>query len=107
MCGLLYIGRMANMLKLSKAFSDKNRVKILKMLTDGAQNVSTVADKLNVEENLASHHLRVLFSLGLLRSQKKGRQVYYDLNRVKIVSFLKDLKQDAFFKEVLTEAMED
>ena len=44
---------MANMLKLSKAFSDKNRVKILKMLTVGAQNVSTVADKLNVEENLA------------------------------------------------------
>lgn len=98
---------MANLLRLSKAFSDKNRVKIIKMLTDGAKNVSTVADKLNVEENLASHHLRVLYSLGLLKSQKKGRQVFYDLNRVKLVTLLRDLKQNEFFRDVLTEAMEE
>lgn len=96
---------MANMLKFSKAFSDKNRVKILNMLTDGAKNVSTVADKLNVEENLASHHLRVLYSLGLLKSQKKGRQVFYDLNKTKMVTLIKDLKQNEFFREVLMEAM--
>ena len=98
---------MANILRLSKAFSDKNRVKILSMLTDGAKNVSTVADKLNVEENLASHHLRVLYSLGLLKSQKKGRQVFYDLNKTKMVNLLKDLKQNDFFREVLVEAMDE
>jgi ArsR family transcriptional regulator len=98
---------MANMLKLSKAFSDKNRVKILDMLTDGPKNVSSVADKLNVEENLASHHLRVLHSLGLLKNSKKGRQVFYDLNKVKLVTLLKDLKKNEFFREVLTEALEE
>lgn len=98
---------MANMLKLSKAFSDKNRVKILDMLTDGPKNVSSVADKLNVEENLASHHLRVLHSLGLLKNSKKGRQVFYDLNKPKIVTLLKDLKRNEFFREILTEALEE
>ncbi len=95
------------MLKLSKAFSDQNRVKILKMLSDGPKNVSTVADHLNVEENLASHHLRVLFSLGLLKNNKKGRQVYYDLNKAKIVKVLKDLQKNEFFREALLEAVEE
>jgi DNA-binding transcriptional ArsR family regulator len=45
--------------KVSKALSDKNRIKILHFLSDGQKNVSDVADRLNVEENLASHHLRV------------------------------------------------
>lgn len=98
---------MANMLKLSKAFSDQNRVKILKMLSEGPKNVSTVADQLNVEENLASHHLRVLYSLGLLKNNKKGRQVYYDLNKAKIVKVLKDLKKNEFFREALLEAVQE
>lgn len=98
---------MANILKLSKAFSDKNRVKILTMLSEGDKNVGTVADKLNVEENLASHHLRVLFNLGLLKNDKKGRQVFYGLNKKKLVRILRDLKQNDFFREALTEALEE
>jgi len=61
--------------KLSKALSDKNRLQILEFLSDGQRNVSDVADRLNVEENLASHHLRVLASLGFLKNDKKGREV--------------------------------
>lgn len=98
---------MANLLKISKAFSDKNRVKILDMLSDGSKNVSTVAERLNVEENLASHHLRVLYTLGFLKNNKKGRQVFYSLNRTKLITVLKDLKQNEFFREVLEEAVKE
>ena len=97
---------MVNVLRLSKAFSDRNRVKILTMLSDGDKNVGTVADKLNVEENLASHHLRVLFNLGLLSSSKKGRQVFYSLNKKKIINVMRDLKKNEFFREVMLEAVE-
>ena len=37
--------------KISKALSDKNRLKIIEFLSEGQKNVSSVADKLNVEEN--------------------------------------------------------
>ena len=57
--------------KLSKAFSDDNRIKVLKFLSDGPRNVTQVADRLDVEENLASHHLRVLAALGFLKNEKK------------------------------------
>lgn len=85
---------MFDLLKVSKAFSDKNRLKILSMLSNGSRNVGEVADSLKVEENLASHHLRVLAGLGFLRSNKKGREVYYGINRDKVDSVLNDLKKE-------------
>ena len=93
--------------KVAKAFSDKNRIKILKYLSDGQKNVSQVADRLNVEENLASHHLRVLAALGFLRNDKKGREVYYKINDVKFINLLKDLKKNPAFKDILLKALED
>ena len=93
--------------KLSKALSDKNRLQILEFLSDGQRNVSDVADRLNVEENLASHHLRVLASLGFLKNDKKGREVYYMLNEAKIVALLRDLRRNSRFKSMLQESLKD
>ena len=93
--------------KLSKALSDKNRLQILEFLSDGQRNVSDVADRLNVEENLASHHLRVVASLGFLKNDKKGREVYYMLNETKIVALLRDLKRNSRFKDMLQESLRD
>ena len=103
---MLYIEIM-NQDRVSKAFSDRNRIKILKFLSEGPQNVSSVAEKLNVEENLASHHLRVLAALGFLRNSKKGREVFYKINEVKIISLLKDLKRNEIFKDILIKALEE
>ncbi|EKD94726.1 MAG: hypothetical protein ACD_25C00249G0001 [uncultured bacterium] len=66
-----------------------------------------MADRLNVEENLASHHLRVLASLGFLKNDKKGREVYYRINETRFVALLKDLNRSKVFKEILLKALED
>jgi len=93
--------------KISKALSDKNRLQILEFLSDGQRNVSEVADRLNVEENLASHHLRVLAALGFLRNDKKGREVFYMLNEGRIVALLRDMKRNPRFKSILIESLKD
>lgn len=93
--------------KVSKAFSDGNRIKILHYLSEGPQNVSSVAEKLNVEENLASHHLRVLAAIGFLKNNKKGREVFYRINETKFISLLKDLKKNPVFEEILMKALEE
>lgn len=93
--------------KVSKAFSDKNRIKIVSFLSEGQKNVSEVADKLNVEENLASHHLRVLAALGFLKNDKKGREVFYKINDTKFISLIKDLKKNPIFKDLLLKALEE
>lgn len=93
--------------KVSKALSDQNRLKILQFLGDGQRNVSQVADRLNVEENLASHHLRVLAALGFLKNDKRGREVYYSLNETKFISLVKDLNRNPKFKELLIKSLKD
>ena len=93
--------------KVSKALSDQNRLKILQFLSDGQRNVSQVADRLNVEENLASHHLRVLASLGFLRNDKKGREVFYRLNETRLLSLMRDFKKNPKFRELLIEALKN
>ena len=93
--------------KVSKAFSDDNRLKILKYLCDGERNVTQVAEKLNVEENLASHHLRVLATLGFLKNDKKGREVFYRINDVKFISLIKDLKRSKVFREIILRALDE
>jgi len=102
---MLYISSMISSLKIAKAFSDKNRIKILEYLSSGQRNVSEVADKLNVEENLASHHLRVLASLGFLKNDKKGREVFYKLNESRIISLIRDLNKNDTFKQIFKEAL--
>ncbi|KKS16758.1 MAG: Transcriptional regulator, ArsR family [candidate division WWE3 bacterium GW2011_GWC1_41_7] len=98
---------MINVEKFSKAFSDKNRIKIIDYLSAGQRNVSEIADKLNVEENLASHHLRVLAGLGFLKNDKKGREVFYKINDTRFVNLIRDLKKNSAFKEILMRALEE
>ena len=96
---------MTDVTKISRALSDKNRLKILQMLTEGETNVGTVAENLRVEENLASHHLRVLASLGFLRSDKRGRQVFYSLDKEELTDLFRDLKKNPTFRDILEEAI--
>lgn len=91
--------------KISKAISDKNRIKILNYLIKGPQKVSSVSEKIDIEENLASHHLRILANLSLIKGTKKGREVFYNLNRPKIVSMVRDLLKNAFIKEIVLEVI--
>lgn len=93
--------------KVSKALSDKNRLKIIQFLSTGQKNVSEVADRLNVEENLASHHLRVLAALGFLKNDKKGREVYYKINESKFIALIKDLNRNPIFKDMVVKALEE
>jgi len=98
---------MVSLTKVSKAFSDNNRLKILEFLSAGQRNVTDVAENLKVEENLASHHLRVLADLGFLQNDKKGRQVFYRINEKKFVSLIKDISKNPAFKEILSQALEE
>jgi len=79
----------------------------LEFLSEGQRNVTDVAENLKVEENLASHHLRVLADLGFLQNDKKGRQVFYRLNEKKFVSLIKDISKNPAFKEILEAALNE
>lgn len=65
---------------LLQAIGEKNRIRIIECLWDGAKNVSELAKLLKIEIVNVSHHLGVLKSARLVQHEKKGRYVVYSLS---------------------------
>lgn len=66
--------------KLFKALSDKNRLRILKMLQLKPLCVCEITDILKLAASTVSQHLSILSDTGLIIADKDGKWVYYRLN---------------------------
>ncbi len=93
--------------KVVKGISDKNRIRILNLLLKDSWRVSDIAFELELEENLASHHLRTLQKNGMVKSTKKGREVYYAINKTKITSILRQIIKKPLIKEIVKELIKN
>jgi DNA-binding transcriptional ArsR family regulator len=62
-----------------KALSEPLRLRIVDLLREGPKNVSELAEALDVEMVIVSHHLNILFHAGLAEREKQGRFVEYRL----------------------------
>ena len=67
--------------KLLKVIAEENRLKILCLLKAGELCVCDIWENLGIPQNLASHHLKVLKSVGLIDSKKIGLKVNYFFNK--------------------------
>ena len=63
-----------------KIISEENRLKILCILQSGEKCVCEIWQFLNLSQNLASHHLKVLKDFDLISSKKEGLKVFYKLS---------------------------
>ena len=75
-----------------KIIAEENRLKTLRLLKDGKKCVSEIWQYLQIPQNLASHHLRILKTSGLISSQKEGLRVFYYLNRRTLRKNVRKLK---------------
>lgn len=65
---------------VGRAISDRNRIRILKMLEPGELCVCQITAILGLAPASASKHLSLLRMAGLLTHRKDGRWVYYRLS---------------------------
>lgn len=70
---------MREFVKVMKALSDANRIKIVKMLQHRVLCVCEMRELLGVTQPTVSKHLKVLEEAGLVRSSKDGQWVDYHL----------------------------
>jgi ArsR family transcriptional regulator len=71
---------MKKFLKITKALSDKNRVKIIKMLQHKELCVCEIREAIGLAQPTISNHLKILENAELIMSRKEGLWVNYFLN---------------------------
>lgn len=76
---------------VAKALADENRLRILLAPTRGKKSVSRIVEELGISQPLASHHLKELKRALLVKVERSGPFIYYDLVDRSIVTILTDL----------------
>ncbi len=68
------------LIKLLKIISERNRFFILQLLRERELCVCEIEECLNLSQNLASHHLKVLKENSLIGFRREGTKIIYFLN---------------------------
>ncbi|MEM1342190.1 MAG: metalloregulator ArsR/SmtB family transcription factor [Pseudomonadota bacterium] len=59
--------------------SDPTRLSIVIACMDQERSAGEIAEKLGTSASLTSHHLRLLRSARILKSERRGKQVFYTM----------------------------
>jgi DNA-binding transcriptional ArsR family regulator len=76
---------------LSKSLSDENRLRVLLNLRNGRLSVSSLVETLKLSQPLISHHLKELKRSLLVKIERQGPFVYYQLADKRILQIVQDL----------------
>ena len=73
--------RSVNTVEFAKAIADETRQKIMAICCCELLSVNDIVAKINVAQPTVSHHLKILKTAGLVRSERRGKQVLYTLHQ--------------------------
>ena len=77
--------------ELFRALSDPNRLVLLTTLSERSapSTVSEAAECCSVDMSVVSRHLATMRDAGLLKAEKRGREVYYSVPRQELATQLR------------------
>jgi DNA-binding transcriptional ArsR family regulator len=77
---------------LAKSLSEENRLRVLISLREGRLSVSSLVETLQLSQPLISHHLKELKRSLLVKVERNGPFIYYELADKRILQIIKDLE---------------
>jgi|GEM_PF-501920 ArsR family transcriptional regulator len=81
------------MIDMYKALADENRYEIVRLLAEKSLCVCEIEAKMQISQNLASHHLSVLKKSGLIDNCRCGKNNYYSLNQESLNKLINQLRE--------------
>ena len=79
-----------------KALADETRIKILKLLSLRRMCVCEIMVALNLTQPTASHHLRILENVGIVKDEREGKWIFYSIANPKMANILERIEKDIF-----------
>lgn len=92
--------------EIFKALSDEGRLKILKFISGYERCACDIQDQLDLTQPTISHHMKVLCQSGIINSQKKGRWMYYSINKEKMEELNKFIQMISLSNEIIIKSKE-
>ena len=86
---------------ICKTLASPKRIEILNALKNGEKTVSELVEVLGVPKANVSQHLAVMRYKGILKSRRKGINIYYSVTNQKVIDAC------ALMKEVLMEHIKE
>jgi DNA-binding transcriptional ArsR family regulator len=80
---------------LAKSLSDENRLRILGCVSHRKKSVSSIVEELGLSQPLVSHHLKELKRSLLVKIERSGPFIYYELSDARIVDVVRVLSKVA------------
>ena len=65
---------------LFRLLSDRTRLNLLMLLSDGEKNVTSLCETLRLPQPTVSHHLGLLRMSNVIGNRRDGKQVFYSLD---------------------------
>jgi DNA-binding transcriptional ArsR family regulator len=78
---------------VAKSLADENRLRILLCVHNEKKSVSSIVEELNLSQPLVSHHLKELRRSLLVKVERSGPFVYYEIADSRILTILEALKE--------------
>ncbi|MBP6942751.1 MAG: winged helix-turn-helix transcriptional regulator [Candidatus Buchananbacteria bacterium] len=79
--------------KLFKGFADKSRLLILETLSAGRKSVTEITEETGLSQPNTSAHLTCLLECGLIRKEKKGREVFYEVSTNEVSKIMESIRK--------------
>jgi ArsR family transcriptional regulator, arsenate/arsenite/antimonite-responsive transcriptional repressor len=77
------------LLDFTKAIASESRINILFLFMDGQERtVNQIAEAVKLGQPTTSEHLAIMRRSGVLLAEKRGKEVYYHPDRMRIARYL-------------------
>ena len=84
-----------------QSLSNATRLQIIDILQEGPKPVNEIAATVGAPQPTVSRHLSVLRSGGLLTSERRGTEVYYEITNPKVVKVCEMMRSILAEREIL------
>ncbi len=78
---------------LAKSLADENRLRILLSLGNGKKAVTHLVEELGLSQPLVSHHLKELKRSLLVKVERRGPFIYYEMADPRIIDILEGMAE--------------
>ncbi|KAF0111271.1 MAG: putative ArsR family transcriptional regulator [Chloroflexi bacterium] len=70
----------------AKALADETRQKIMSLCCCKQLSVTEIVQQMGVSQPTVSHHLKILRDAGLVKVERRGKEIYYTLNQERLAT---------------------